>query len=92
MYKELDQIIDEYVGVEPVEQMVFNDKGETDYEIQDYVSNDPDLRDRIGVECTKHLNNAGLFPLSKMCPEARKCFEEWEILMKSATEQPRGDM
>ena len=92
MYKELDQIIDEYVGVEPVEQMEFNDKGETSYPT-DYVSVDKELRDRIGDEITRHLafvngreSAKPTLDFKSMCPEAQKCFREWEDLMQSATE------
>ena len=93
MYKELDQIIDDYVGVEPVEQMVFDEHGETSYEIQDYVTVDKELRDRIGDEITRHLAfvNGRETPkptidFNQMCPEAQKCFREWEETMQSAIE------
>lgn len=92
IYKELDQLIDEYVGVEPVEQMVFDDNGETSY-ATDYVSVDPELRERVGKEITQHLNfvngresTTPTMEFKQMCPEAQKCFREWETLIQTATE------
>jgi len=84
IYKELDQIIDEYVGVEPVEQYMFNAKGEMETETVAYVSLDPHLRDEIGKECTLHINkNVDIKKLSK---DAQVCIYQWEQLLKEAVD------
>jgi len=74
VYNILDQIIDDYVGVEPVEQYtMFDDEVQP---VTSYVSVDPDLRDSIVRECTRHIEyNVPTYRLSK---DARWCINEWE--------------
>lgn len=76
IYNILDQIIDEYVGVEPTESVQYTlwNGPQTDY-----ASLDPDLRDSIADECGKHINNRLAFKdLSK---DAQECIKQWELVL-----------
>jgi len=78
MYKDLDQIIADYVGYsedgcdydEPTEQTFPN-----------YDCADVDLYNNIVDECAMHLD--GQVPLGNMSVDAQTCIKSWEELIES---------
>jgi hypothetical protein len=81
MYKELYQVICDYVGY---------DEGCLCYECTPELHNDvptsapddcadPVLFDNIVDECTRHIK--GIMPLDKLSSDARYCLNEWEEVM-----------
>jgi len=85
IYNILDQIIDEYVGVEPTKNVQHTIWG---LEGSDYVSLDPDLRDAIVEECNQHIH--GKLEFNAMSKDAQECISQWEKTLQEMKECDYG--
>ena len=73
MYKELDNVIGEYVGM--------NEEADGNGVIH-YDCADPHLHDSITNECNMYLDEGNHMPFDYLSDDAKQCITEWEELMK----------
>ena len=81
IYKELDQIIADYVGYS---EDGYDVDEITNATFPNYDCADTTLYNNIVDECSKHIK--GHFPLEYMSTDAQICIKNWEELIQSYNE------